>query len=338
MTRNACWTERPVAGLRAPVDFWLDEAFASRLPGATTSSLDAAATNGGLAWRGAGTEVVRIGFDGDFDLLDADPASSQEHALATFKDPHARYTFLQLFDESGLDADAFNAVFWDAVWCGRMAADGFAVLDAARSRDYALYGARPGGSREPVRRSRSRARGVSMGWPGTWYRCEAPGPVADGIEKLEQSKERCRLLLDRYGILTREHANREGGPFRWSAVFPALRADGTVRRSGRGAVLRGNVRSPVRAARSRTPSRTTRQVRATFWISAHDPVAPCGLGLALPDLPHRRAGNHLGYFEETSPWSRRTSPAGSPSGSIRTTRVSTACCRTWPFFADAASV
>ena len=287
-------------GYAAPVDFWLDEAFASRLPGATPSSLDAAATNSGLAWRGAGTEVVRIGFNGDFELLDAQPASAQERAVAAFKDPHARYTFLQLFDESGLDAEAFNAEFWDAVWAGRIAADGFAVLDAARSRDYALHGmrARPGStSREPVRRSRSRARGVSMGWPGTWYRCESPAPVADGIEKLEQSKERCRLLLDRYGILTREHANREGGPFRWSAVFPALRL---MELSGE--VVAGLFFEEMSGPQFALPEAARRLERlrrsaGTFWISAHDPVAPCGLGLALPDLPHRRAGNHLGYFE-----------------------------------------
>ena len=289
-------------GYAAPVDFWLDEAFASRLPGAAAPSLDAAATNGGLAWRGAGTEVVRIGFGGDFEVLDADTESGREHALASFKDPHARYTFLQLFDESGLDAEAFNAVFWDAVWAGRIAADGFAVLDAARSRDYALRGVRgrrAGTGREPVRRSRSRARGVAMGWPGTWYRCEPPAPVADGVEKLEQGKERCRLLLDRYGILTREHANREGGPFRWSAVFPALRLmelSGEVvaglffeEMSGPQFALPEAVRRLERLAKS----------RATFWISAHDPVAPCGLGLTLPEAPHRRPGNHLGYFEGT---------------------------------------
>ena len=286
-------------GYAAPVDFWLDEAFASRLPGARASTLDAAATNGGLAWRGVGTEVVRIGFGGDFEVLDAD-TESQDDAVASFKDPHARYTFLQLLDESGVDAEAFNAVFWDAVWAGRIAADGFAVLDAARSRDYALHGVRgrrAGTSREPIRRSRSRARGVSMGWPGTWYRCEAPAPVADGIEKLEQSKERCRLLLDRYGILTREHANREGGPFRWSAVFPALRL---MELSGE--VVAGLFFEEMSGPQFALPEAVRRLERltkshGTFWISAHDPVAPCGLGLALPDLPHRRAGNHLGYFE-----------------------------------------
>ena len=285
-------------GYAAPVDFWLDEAFASRLPGARASSLDAAATSGDLAWRGASTEVVRIGFTSDFEVLDT-PGSGQEEAVASFKDPRARYTFLQLLDESGLDAEAFNAGFWDAVWAGRVAADGFAVLDAARSRDYALHGvrARSGGGREPIRRSRSRARGVSMGWPGTWYRCEPPAPVADGIEKLEQSKERCRLLLDRYGILTREHANREGGPFRWSAVFPALRL---MELSGE--VVAGLFFEEMSGPQFALPEAVRRLERltkshGTFWISAHDPVAPCGLGLALPDLPHRRAGNHLGYFE-----------------------------------------
>ena len=286
-------------GYAAPVDFWLDEAFASRLPGARASTLDAAATSGGFAWRGAGTEVVRVGFGGDFEVLDAD-SESRDHAVASFKDPHARYTFLQLLDESGLDAEAFNALFWDAVWSGRIAADGFAVLDAARSRDYALHGVRgrrAGTSREPIRRSRSRARGVSMGWPGTWYRCEAPAPVADGIEKLEQSKERCRLLLDRYGVLTREHANREGGPFRWSAVFPALRL---MELSGE--VVAGLFFEEMSGPQFALPEAVRRLERlakshGTFWISAHDPVAPCGLGLALPEVPHRRAGNHLGYYE-----------------------------------------
>ena len=287
-------------GYAAPVEFWLDEAFASRLPGATLANLDQAATNGGLGWRGAGTEALRIGFGEDFDLLDAGTDSPPADAVALFKDPRARYTFLQLFDESDLDAEAFNATFWDAVWAGRIAADGFAVLDAARSRDYALHplrAPRAGASREPIRRSRSRARGVSMGWPGTWYRCDAPAPVADGIEKLEQSKERCRLLLDRYGILTREHANREGGPFRWSTVFPALRL---MELSGE--VVAGLFFEGLSGPQFALPEAVRRferfqPSRATFWVSAVDPVALSGLGLGLDDIPHRRMGNHLGYFE-----------------------------------------
>ena len=308
-------------GFAAPVNFWLDEAFAPRQPGATPLDLESAAATGGLAWRGAGEETVRIGFGEDFDLLGA-PGDAGGEAAELFKDPRARYTFLQLFDESELDAETFNAAFWDAVWAGRLAADGFAALDAARVRRYELaIGASnlrrerppartsaaevsrqrnfnpPGGRTLARQGARSRARGVSMGWPGTWYRVEARDNDAEGIEKLEASKERCRLLLDRYGVLTREHANREGGPLRWSAVFPALR----LMELG-GEVVAGLFFEDLSGPQFALPEAVRRLERlkkteATFWINAIDPVAPSGLGLTLPNLPHRRIANHLGYFE-----------------------------------------
>ena len=136
-----------------------------------------------------------------------------------------------------------------------------------------------------------------MGWPGTWYRVEARDNDAEGIEKLEASKERCRLLLDRYGVLTREHANREGGPLRWSAVFPALR----LMELG-GEVVAGLFFEDLSGPQFALPEAVRRLERlkkteATFWINAIDPVAPSGLGLTLPNLPHRRIANHLGYFE-----------------------------------------
>ena len=285
-------------GYAAPVDFWLDEAFACRQLGTTPADLESAATNGGLAWRGAGEGVVRLGFGEDFDLLDA-PGDAGSQAADLFEDPRARYTFLQLFDESELDAETFNAAFWDAVWAGRLAADGFAALDAARVRRYELSVGASNWRRErpPSQGARSRARGVSMGWPGTWYRVEARDNDAEGIEKLEASKERCRVLLDRYGVLTREHANREGGPFPWSAVFPALR----LMELG-GEVVAGLFFEDLSGPQFALPEAVRRlerlkQPAATFWINAVDPVAPSGLGLTLPNLPHRRIANHLGYFE-----------------------------------------
>ncbi|MDE0658182.1 MAG: DEAD/DEAH box helicase [Gammaproteobacteria bacterium] len=281
-------------GYAAPVDYWLDDAFASRMPGATAAGLDTAATTGGLVWRGAGPEAVCIGFGDDFDLL-ASPDGTDSDATRLFKDPRARYTFLQLLDASELGAEDFNAAFWAAVWAGRISADGFAVLDAARTRRYELAL----GSRSRIRQggARARARGLAIGWPGTWYRCEIPAPVDDGIDKLEQSKERCRLLLDRYGVLTREHANREGGAFRWTSVFPALRV---MELSGE--VVAGLFFDELSGPQFALPEAVRRLERlrkpgASFWISALDPAAPCGLGLGLAELPQRRIANHLGYYE-----------------------------------------
>lgn len=282
-------------GYAAPVDYWLDEAFSSRLPDATVADLDAAATRGGLSWRGTGVEILRVGFDEDFDLLEASEEADAGVA-ALFKDPRARYTFLQLWDASGLGAEDFNAEFWKAVWSGRISADGFTALAVARARGYGLSNGAEGRAR-PGGRAQARARGISIGWPGAWYKIEIPVPVPAGLDRLEQSKARCRLLLDRYGILSREHANREGGPFRWSAIFPALRL---MELSGE--VVAGLYFKGLSGPQFALPQAVRRLDRlrkpdATAWISALDAVAPCGLGLAIPDLPRRRIGNHLGYFE-----------------------------------------
>lgn len=289
-------------GYAAPVGFWLDEAFASRLPATAIADLEAAAINGGLGWRGAGREIVRIGFDDDFDLIGPvgeDDAAGAD-AAALFKDPRARYTFLQLRDESELDAEGFNTAFWDAVWAGRIAADGFAALTAGRTRRYRLFepaGEGWSGAWEPTRRTRSPPRAAPISWPGTWYRVESREVEADGIEGLEERKERCRLLLERYGVLSREQANREDGPFRWAAIFPALRL---MELSGE--VVAGLFFEELSGPQFALPEAVRRLERmakpeGTFWISAIDPVAPSGLGLAQSDLPHRRLGNHLGYYE-----------------------------------------
>ena len=334
-------------GYPAPVGFWLDEAFPPRLSGIALDSLEAAASHDGLAWRGMGRETAAVGFGEDFDLLApaAGNGDADEDVAALFKDPDARYTFSQLLDESGQDADAFNAAFWQAVWGGRIAADGFQPLAAGRSRRYQLHDATATqsprdsalrnrqadgtpsarlrdataaqsprdsalrnrqadsalsarrGRRRASAHSRAKARGVALGWPGTWYRVSAGRSWADALEQLETGKERCRMLLERYGILTREHANREGGLCRWAAVFPALRIMELA-----GEVVAGLFFKDFSGPQFALPQAVRQLERlqkagASFWINALDPASPCGLG--LPELPQRRLANHLGWFEGT---------------------------------------
>ena len=310
----ACWhgfgTEQALPdaadrlrGYAATVGFWLDEAFSPRLSGDGMDALESAAVHDGLAWRGCAKETATIGYDGDFDLFApaaTDPNGSDEYdVVALFKDPNARYTFTQLLDESKHNAGDFNAAFWQAVWDGRIAADGFQALVAGRGRKYQLDG--PGGIRPSRSRTRGRvrakARMVAAGWPGTWYRAARQELPADGIDRLEDNKERCRILLDRYGVLTREHANREGGTFRWAAVFPALRL---MELSGE--IVAGLFCKDFSGPQFALPQalrqlERLRKSGATFWINALDPASPCGLGLALPDLPQRRLANHLGWLD-----------------------------------------
>ena len=301
-------------GYAAPVAFWLDDALQPRLSDVALEGLEAE----GVRWRGTDTETVMVGFEDDLEALPRPEGENGQTAArdlakdpaALYRDPRARYTFNQLLDESGEDPQAFNAAFWDAVWHGRIAADGFSPLAAGRDRSFRFEdAARPSAAapRQPAPASRSRrqfrtrmrakAMAVSKGWPGTWYRVPDAPSANDAIERLEENKERSRILLDRYGFVTREAANREGGTLRWAVLFPALRV---MELSGE--VVSGLFFESFSGPQFALPQAVRHLERlnkaeATFWISALDPASPCGLGLGMKGLPQRRHGNHLGYFE-----------------------------------------
>ena len=333
-------------GYRAPVAFWLREAFAPRLAAHGLATALEDAVDHGLAWRGVGRESITVGLAADLERFCPGRVGGQDGRVGgqdgraggqdgraggqegragreageapgveapggedaasaitrLFKDPNARYTFSQLFEAHGGDADAFNDAFWGAVWSGRVAADAFRPLFAGMERQYRLHSPVVGGGARGTRRhARAKARGVALGWPGTWYRAPSPGAERDAVLRLEEGKERCRALLDRYGVLTREQANREGGAFRWAAVFPALRVMELA-----GEVVGGLFFDGLSGPQFALPQ-AARQLeawsgaRATFWVNALDPVAPCALGLAgavggLP-LPQRLLANHLGWLE-----------------------------------------
>ena len=304
-------------GYSAPVGFHLTEALPPRVARTVQASLEAAAANDGLVWRGTGREAVAVGFGEDLDLLatEAREADDAEEPLAAqFKDPDARYTFAQLHDQSGMDSEAFNAAFWTSVWSGQIAADGFQALATGLERKFQLaagtaaspspatgeaprWGAQSRVGVRQRRRARTKARGIAAPWPGAWHRVALAATPADAVERLEEGKERCRMLLDRYGVLTREHANREGGALRWAAVFPALRVmelSGEVVAGLFFEELSGPQFALLQAVRQ---LERLDAAGATFWINAVDPASPCGLGLAQPHLPQRRLGNHLGWFE-----------------------------------------
>ena len=304
-------------GYAAPVGFYLEEALPPRLPGNPAATLEDAAAHAGLCWRGAGKETIAVGFEDDCAL--AAPSADEPAPsciAAAFKDANARYTFGQLVDASEQDAQTFNATFWQAVWAGQIAADGFRPLAVGHGRGYALGPAaeapRPAPApaprsafAPPLRRVRARARMAAQGWPGAWHRvAPASAEQEDRLEALEAAKQRCRMLLDRYGVLSREQANREGGAFRWGAVFPALRLMELA-----GEVVAGLFFEELSGPQFALPSALRALERgaageagengdaASFWISALDPASPCGLKLSLPGLPRRQAGNHLGWFD-----------------------------------------
>jgi len=133
-------------------------------------------------------------------------------------------------------------------------------------------------------------------WQGNFFRLPEAPRGQDAIDRLDLAKERARILLERYGIVTREVAAREGGVFAWQQVFGALRLLELAGEVTSGLFFKGlsgpQFALPEAIQVFQDSALLARQVR---WCSALDPMSPAGLDAHLQGAPapRRVAGSHL---------------------------------------------
>ncbi len=278
-----------LSGAAAPVDAWLEDFIPCRVADAAATDLDRTCAEQGFMWQATAKERISFCYPEDRALRTVvEPAQS---ALASlFRDPAARYTFQQLSDGYA-DTAALNDLWWQAVWSGALASDGVAPLRDAAARRYTLAGPSSSTSR------RQRLRGFVRGWQGTWQLQTGGAEDGDPISRLEDNKERARVLLDRYGVLCREICVREG--WRWRDLFMSLRIMELA-----GEVVQGYFVEGLGGPQFTTAAGLQRLSRRhvlpeSWWLNATDPASPCGLGLDWPELPQRRSANYLAFCGET---------------------------------------
>lgn len=176
--------------------------------------LDTALTDLQLSWFGTGRESVTISYPEDAELLN--PVSENSSLAELFVDPRARYGFFQLADRQSSGLTEFNERWWHGVWTGELIADSLTPLRQGLARSFELN---TGQNRSVANRqirsigtrtNRRLARSIGQGWGGNWSLRVPHNEDADPLTKLEDEKERVRLMLDRYGFICRELANREG--------------------------------------------------------------------------------------------------------------------------------
>ena len=284
-------------GYSAPVKIWLHELLPARLPPDSTHTADAlnrSFLDQDMGWIGTGTDRICIDYAEELSTHASTMRESKDGndlldppLLDRFADRKARYPFTAMVDGGTESAEAVNDSLWRHTWSGTLSSDSLDTLISAQRANYKLSGHT--GSR--------RARRVS--WPGNWLRIDPELIDEDPLLELENAKRLVRTLLDRYGVLCRELANRELSSgaypgYRWRDLFSALRV---MELSGE--VIAGAFFESLSGPQFATPA-----VLRTFsepwtprdvWISTLDPISPSGLGLDWPGyaLPHRRIGNHL---------------------------------------------
>ena len=286
-----------LCGYSAPVKIWLHELLPVRLPPGSANTADVlnrCFLEQDMGWIGTGTDRICIDYAEELSTHASTAGESKDGGvtldpplLNRFVDQKARYPFTAMVDGGNESAEVVNEVLWKSTWSGMLSSDSLDTLISAQRANYKLSGHT--GSR--------RARRVS--WPGNWLRIDRQPIDDDPLLKLENAKRLVRSLLDRYGVLCRELANRELSAgaypgYRWRDLFSALRV---MELSGE--VVAGAFFESMSGPQFATPSVlrvfseawTPRDV----WLSTLDPISPSGLGLDWPGhaLPHRRIGNHL---------------------------------------------
>src|SRR5204863_9929871 len=124
-------------------------------------------------------------------------------------------------DVGGVPTEELQEALWDLVWAGEAINDAFAPLRSPR-----LAAATPGWSqraRAERRRSFSaRRRGAQPAVQGRWSLTASL--FAAPVDPTQRRRAQAELLLERYGIVTREQVRAEGVPGGFSSLYDQLAA------------------------------------------------------------------------------------------------------------------
>ncbi|MCP5299851.1 MAG: DEAD/DEAH box helicase [Chromatiaceae bacterium] len=218
-------------GLELPWSTLRDHVLPARIDGFTLDMLDMLAASGRVVWVGRtplGTRDGRIALylrehaRALLDTPDAGDALTDPHRvlLDHLRTRGASFTFeLESVVQKAfpdIRARELQALLWDLVWQGLITNDTFAPLRTLGARS-----ANPG----------KRRRVASMPAGGRWSLVE--GLVDDGLTDTERTLARTNMLLDRYGVVSRDVVAAEdirGGFGPVYKVLATLEESGRVRR------------------------------------------------------------------------------------------------------------
>jgi ATP-dependent Lhr-like helicase len=293
----------PLQGLPLPAETWERDVLPRRVGAYSPSWMDQLCAAGELVWVGAGalgrhSGRVALYFRDDVALLGAPaarvtPPGCEHHDRVRERLRAGACFFTDLLVDVDVPPDLLQEAVWDLVWAGEVTNDAFAPLRAPRltlaraQRDQA--------SRRTGRFSRARrGPGAAAQVQGRWSLtaplfAQAPDPAG-------RRRALAELLLERYGILTREQVLAEGIPGGFSAIYPELSQLETLGVARRGYFVEGlgGAQFALPGAVERLRAEPPRD-EGPVVLAAVDPAQPYGaaLGWRSGGKPTRVPGAYI---------------------------------------------
>ncbi len=282
-------------GLALPAEVWERDVLPRRLGAYSPTWLDQLCASGEVVWAGAGTlgrttGRVALYFREDAEAIGrpapprgASAPAEPEHDLVRARLAEAPCFFTDLLADVALDPAQVQEALWDLVWAGEVTNDAFAPLRAPR---LTLARARQAGGRSAARRFGARRGGAQPTVQGRWALTETI--FRREPEPGQRRRTVAELLLERYGIVTREQVLAEGIPGGFSILYDALSQLETLGVCRRGYFVEGlgGAQFALPGAVERLRAQKAVEESPPIVLAATDPAQPYGAALPWP----RRGG------------------------------------------------
>jgi ATP-dependent Lhr-like helicase len=296
----------PLQGLALPVEAWERDVLPRRIGAYSPAWLDQLCAAGEVVWVGAGALGRRSGrvalyFRDDVALIGAppykgEPPAEPAHDLVRDRLAAGACFFTDLLAEVDLVPEELQEALWDLAWAGEVTNDAFAPLRAPR---LTLARARAERARRAGRRFSGRRTGTQAQVQGRW---SLTGPLLrDAPDPAARRRAQAELLLERYGIVTREQVLAEGIPGGFSTLYDSLSALETLGTARRGYFVEGlgGAQFALPGAVERLRAQREDREEPPVVLAAVDPAQPYGAALPWPRReddrrrPQRVAGAHV---------------------------------------------
>jgi ATP-dependent Lhr-like helicase len=276
----------PLQGLPLAPEVWERDVLPRRAGSYSPAWLDQLCSGGELVWIGAGalgrsSGRVALYFRDDVRWLGPPPfrgeppAGPLHDALRERLARGAAFWSDLIADLPDAEPVELQEALWDLAWAGEATNDAFAPLRAPR---LSLAGRERGGGRRFARRRRPGAPQVQGRWSLT-----AP-LLADAPSHGPRMRALAELLLERYGIVTRETVLAEGIPGGFAGLYGELSNLETLGTARRGYFVEGlgGAQFALAAAIERLRGLRSDEPAGAQVLAATDPANPYGATLPWP--------------------------------------------------------
>ena len=201
-----------------------------------------------------------------------------------------------LVDVAGIPSEELQEALWDLVWAGEVTNDAFAPLRSPRSMS-APYGQQRRADRARRRRFGTRRAGAQPQIQGRWS-LTAPLFAGGATDPAGRRRAQAELLLERYGIVTREHVLAEGIPGGFSSLYDSLGALETIGVCQRGYFVEGlgGAQFALPGAAERLRAQRDDDAAPPIVLAATDPAQPYGAVLKWPKRESRSPARQAGAY------------------------------------------